>query len=85
MGVQTTCVVSKGSDNADFGFFKTTFRRLLRPNFHVTPEWFPQLETDEGFAGLAASGRDECAGIRKLEKEIMTLLAEVTVSNGRTS
>ena len=57
--VEKVRVVSRVFDNADFGYSRITVERPLRLNFQATPERIARLETERGFANLAASHRKQ--------------------------
>jgi type I restriction enzyme M protein len=84
-------VVSKIFDNTDFGFNKITVERPLRFNFGATAERIARLETESGFARLAASSKkNEKARLEEIERgkrrqeAIRQLLARFAEAHGTT-
>lgn len=68
-GKQKNLVVSKVFDNADFGFRKITVERPLRLNFQASDERIARLESEAGFASLAASNKkNEKARLIEIEE-----------------
>lgn len=78
-----------------FGYRKITVERPLRLNFQAIPERIARLETEPAFRALAesrkkgaareldeATGREQQAAIRRVEQNILRLLAQVTGSGG---
>ncbi len=57
--VQRARVVSKISDNEDFGYHKITVERPLRLNFQACAERITRLDDESGFKNLATSAKKD--------------------------
>ncbi len=63
-------VISRISENREFGFLKVTVERPLRMNFEATPERILKLDDQTAFANLAKSKKrkDAAAAEREIEE-----------------
>lgn len=88
-GKESTLVVSKVFDNADFGFHKITVERPLCLNFQASAERVLRLDGESGFRKLATSNRkneaarrEEIAAGEKRQKVIRDFLRALGKAGG---